>query len=248
MSETKTDWWFDVQGLAYHVRDRIRDGRTTDTLPSADRLCLMVDAIAAERAAHTAALAHAEHERQTVVDATTAQMVWLKSTHAAALAEKDAEIARLKAELQRESPTDVAQRIGDYLYSGGLFNPELARHYAVRDLLIDARHELFSLSAERDAAYTRGEAAGLRAHERAAHSAALAEKDAESDTLRNELRAVREFRGRERRAFLNLVAYIRGEASYLLNAECVDAYDALAMERVFLSAEHDATLRTEATG
>jgi hypothetical protein len=80
----------------------------------------------------------------------------------AALAEKDAEIARLKAELQRESPTDVAQRIGDYLYSGGLFNPELARHYAVRDLLIDARHELFSLSAERDAAYTRGEAAGLR--------------------------------------------------------------------------------------
>ena len=68
----------------------------------------------------------------------------------------------LKAELQRESPTDVAQRIGDYLYSGGLFNPELARHYAVRDLLIDARYELFSLSAERDAAYTRGEAAGLR--------------------------------------------------------------------------------------
>ena len=64
----------------------------------------------------------------------------------------------------------------------------------------------------------------------------------EVTTLKDELRAVRQFRDRERQSFLNLMAYIRGEASYLLNAECVDAYDALAMERVFLSAKHDAIL------
>ena len=38
--------------------------------------------------------------------------------------------------------TDIAQRITDYLASGGLFNPEQADHDAVRDLLIDCRAEL----------------------------------------------------------------------------------------------------------
>jgi len=36
------------------------------------------------------------------------------------------------------------------LSSGGLFNPELANHNAVRDLLIDCRDALRSLSKERD--------------------------------------------------------------------------------------------------
>lgn len=36
----------------------------------------------------------------------------------------------------------VIQRINDYLYSGGAFNPELANHDAVRDLLIDCREVL----------------------------------------------------------------------------------------------------------
>lgn len=42
----------------------------------------------------------------------------------------------------------VEQRITDYLASGGLFNPELANHDAVRDLLIDARSALSKGNAE----------------------------------------------------------------------------------------------------
>ena len=37
---------------------------------------------------------------------------------------------------------DVEARITDYLSGGGLFNPELANHYAVCDLIIDLRAEL----------------------------------------------------------------------------------------------------------
>ena len=33
----------------------------------------------------------------------------------------------------------LLDRIRDYLLSGGSFNPELADHYAVRDLIIDCR-------------------------------------------------------------------------------------------------------------
>jgi len=36
----------------------------------------------------------------------------------------------------------LEQRITDYLSAGGLFNPELADHVAVRDLLIDCRKAL----------------------------------------------------------------------------------------------------------
>ena len=36
----------------------------------------------------------------------------------------------------------LQQRITDYLSMGGLFNPEMANHDAVRDLLIDCRDEL----------------------------------------------------------------------------------------------------------
>jgi hypothetical protein len=37
---------------------------------------------------------------------------------------------------------ELTQRITDYLAGGGLFNPELANHDAVRDLLIDCREAL----------------------------------------------------------------------------------------------------------
>jgi hypothetical protein len=37
---------------------------------------------------------------------------------------------------------EIVQRITDYLSGGGLFNPEMANHDAVRDLLIDCRDEL----------------------------------------------------------------------------------------------------------
>lgn len=46
---------------------------------------------------------------------------------------------------QTETPRTDAQcieRITDYLMSGGLWNPELAIHDNVRDLLIDCRKEL----------------------------------------------------------------------------------------------------------
>jgi len=48
-----------------------------------------------------------------------------------------------------ETPRTVELRITDYLCGGGLFNPELANHDAVRDLLIDARD---ALTAERERA------------------------------------------------------------------------------------------------
>jgi len=37
---------------------------------------------------------------------------------------------------------ELSQRITDYLRGGGLFNPEMANHEAVRDLLIDCRDAL----------------------------------------------------------------------------------------------------------
>lgn len=37
---------------------------------------------------------------------------------------------------------ELLKRITDYLSMGGLFNPELANHQAVRDLLIDIRNHL----------------------------------------------------------------------------------------------------------
>ena len=43
---------------------------------------------------------------------------------------------------------ELTQRITDYLASGGLFNPELANHDAVRDLLIDCRAALTEREGE----------------------------------------------------------------------------------------------------
>lgn len=43
--------------------------------------------------------------------------------------------------------SDVTERITTYLINGGAFNPELADHSAVRNLLIDARAELDALRA-----------------------------------------------------------------------------------------------------
>ena len=41
---------------------------------------------------------------------------------------------------------ELANRITNYLTLGGLFNPELADHLAVRDLLIECREVLDELS------------------------------------------------------------------------------------------------------
>jgi hypothetical protein len=61
----------------------------------------------------------------------------------------------------------VAARITDYLTGGGLFNPEMANHDAVRDLLIDARAELAAARAESEQrekeAYKRGWNRGFKA-------------------------------------------------------------------------------------
>ena len=37
---------------------------------------------------------------------------------------------------------DVVDRTNEYLTLGGLFNPEMANHVAVRDLIIDCRNEI----------------------------------------------------------------------------------------------------------
>ena len=45
------------------------------------------------------------------------------------------------------------ERISGYLSSGGLFNPELANHDAVRDLIIDCRDRIAELEAALREAY-----------------------------------------------------------------------------------------------
>ena len=50
-----------------------------------------------------------------------------------------------------EREMEVEERITAYLVGGGLFNPELANHDAVRDLLRDTQTRLAALRAERDA-------------------------------------------------------------------------------------------------
>ena len=42
----------------------------------------------------------------------------------------------------------VVERIDSYLANGGLWNPELANHDVVRDLLIDCRTELTTIREE----------------------------------------------------------------------------------------------------
>lgn len=41
--------------------------------------------------------------------------------------------------------TDVLDRIKGYLVSGGMFNPELANHDNVRELIVDTRDEIIRL-------------------------------------------------------------------------------------------------------
>jgi hypothetical protein len=44
--------------------------------------------------------------------------------------------------------TDELERISSYLSSGGMFNPELANHDAVRELIIDCRDRIMMLEEE----------------------------------------------------------------------------------------------------
>lgn len=44
---------------------------------------------------------------------------------------------------------NLVEEINEYLANGGLFNPELADHHAVRDLLIECREEIIRLEYER---------------------------------------------------------------------------------------------------
>lgn len=45
---------------------------------------------------------------------------------------------------------DIVERCSNYLSSGGLFNPELADHNAVRDLVINCRDEIERLREDLD--------------------------------------------------------------------------------------------------
>jgi hypothetical protein len=44
--------------------------------------------------------------------------------------------------MKNERNEQLVDRITDYLSTGGLFNPELASHDVVRDLLIECREDL----------------------------------------------------------------------------------------------------------
>lgn len=45
---------------------------------------------------------------------------------------------------------ELNRRITEYLAMGGLFNPEMALHDRVRDLIIDCRAKLDAVTRERD--------------------------------------------------------------------------------------------------
>lgn len=47
--------------------------------------------------------------------------------------------------------SEVTERCNVYLLGGGLWNPELAHHDAVRDLIIDCRDEIYKLEVYKDA-------------------------------------------------------------------------------------------------
>ena len=51
---------------------------------------------------------------------------------------------------KQEAALRLTQRITDYLAGGGLYNPELADHGAVRDLLIDCREALAEQPAQQE--------------------------------------------------------------------------------------------------
>jgi hypothetical protein len=52
---------------------------------------------------------------------------------------------------------DVPARVSEYLDTGGLWNPELMDHEAVRKILIDARDVIEIIARERSALETRTE-------------------------------------------------------------------------------------------
>jgi hypothetical protein len=72
----------------------------------------------------------------------------VRRVHAASLASRPAPGADLAGMLDG--------RITAYLAGGGLWNPELANHDAVRDLLIDARAAFAQVAREREEAVDRG--------------------------------------------------------------------------------------------
>lgn len=51
--------------------------------------------------------------------------------------------------IRRGERNHLVARITQYLFSGGLFNPEMMNHQAVRDLLIDCRDELMLIEPKR---------------------------------------------------------------------------------------------------
>lgn len=58
--------------------------------------------------------------------------------------------------------TDELERISAYLSGGGMFNPELANHDAVRELVIDCRDRIMMLEEQLDAFNMDGSHAAFR--------------------------------------------------------------------------------------
>jgi uncharacterized protein YgfB (UPF0149 family) len=54
-------------------------------------------------------------------------------------------------EASGDGMSEITERCNVYLLGGGLWNPELASHDAVRDLIIDCRDEIYKLEIYRDA-------------------------------------------------------------------------------------------------
>ena len=66
-----------------------------------------------------------------------------------------------RARVSKPWHRDVPKRVTEYLSAGGLFNPELMDHEAVRDILIDARDVIEIIARERAGKETRPAHGGL---------------------------------------------------------------------------------------
>ena len=82
--------------------------------------------------------------------------------------------------------SDLGARITAYLSGGGVFNPELANHDAVRDLIIDCRKELAAMS---ELYAKEGHAKMVLMEEISAAQAAIAEKGREIKELKIDVEA-----------------------------------------------------------
>lgn len=147
----------------------------------------------------------------------------------------------------QDTTPDLLAEMNEALQAGALFNPEMfgAMLKAGDNPILRWRDALAAERASHAAELKSKDAEIARAGQRAIeeHEAALCPEDVGCADLIATLRAeICRLKARERdtqNAFLNLMAYVRGESPSLLTDECVDAYNALEAERAYLASRQE---------